>query len=393
MGTTTSKPALTEAQQDIKHLGDRYPFGDDEIWRMYNCFQKIQESSNRTSFLSDWAVHCTSLTKEETLRDENGTILKALQEEKSILIQIVENKILPPGFGNKLEMTAFASHKNDADYSNTTIIPAAGNLDTYTRMVRIEKFFDGVSNCGRRGGREALAVLFACCAENHNPPSTDSDGQMVVVANIQDLLNMSYRIALAAAFLNAAKRDDCNMGKFIPVSDNVTNDPAMRALGQSVMAFCKRKRSRDSPLGAVEANDTLEQGWVQKNEFTEWSEANAPLLPSALATFMHCIFFPDTPYPPSRTAFNFPRLPAESTFFNSASSTLLFSFACMASALGGTVSSIIMTLTGTPSEIVSTSITNLISLFSGIACIHPLLMDFHSIGYKMHCWGMADQHC
>lgn len=391
MGTTTSKPAPTQAQKDIKYLGDRYPFGDDEIWRLYNCFQQIQDSSTRTSFLSDWAVHCTSLTKEETLRDENGTILKAMKEERSILIQIVENKILPPGFGNKLETIAFAPPKNVVDYSNTTIIPAAEKLDACTRIVRIESFFDGASHCGRRGGREALAVLFACCAQNQNTSTPDANGKIVAVANIQDLLNLSYRLALAAGFLNAAKRDDGDMGKFIPSRDDVTNDPAMRALGQSVMAFCKRKRSRELPLGAVENNDALEKGWIQKNEFTEWSEANAPLLPSALATFMHCIFFPDTPYPPSRTAFDFPRLLAESTFFQSASSTLLFSFACMTSALGGTVRASVINLTGILSEIVLSILTNLIH-FSGIACTHLCQMDFRLIGYKMHCWGMVDQH-
>jgi hypothetical protein len=112
----------------------------------------------------------------------------------------------------------------------------------------------------------------------------------------------------------------------------------MKALRQSVIDYCRRKRVRESPFGEIENSESLENGFIQKMEFMEWSEANAPLLPSAMATFIHFIFFSETPYPPSRTAFDFPKLPEESAFFHSASSTMLFSFACMSSALGGSVS-------------------------------------------------------
>jgi len=334
MGSSSSKPELTPAQQDIKHLGDRYPFGDDELWRIYKCFQQIRGSSERVSFLSDWAVHCTSLPKEQAARDESEKILQDIKEERLMLIKVVETKILPIGFGNRLEKVAFVSSEDIIDYEEISALPA-DDLDKTTQMMKLEKFFNGLSNCGRHGGREAMAVLFACFAQRPSPaPPPGCSTQMEDVADVKDLLNITYRLALAAAFFQAAKRDEGDMGQFIP-PDDISDAPAMKALRQSVIDYCRRKRVRESPFGEIENSESLENGFIQKMEFMEWSEANAPLLPSAMATFIHFIFFSETPYPPSRTAFDFPKLPEESAFFHSASSTMLFSFACMSSALGG----------------------------------------------------------
>lgn len=396
MGTTPSKPVLSQAQQDIKHLGNRFPFGDQELWRIYKSFEEIRASSDRVSFLSDWAVQCTSLSKDQAARDETGDELKELKAERSMLLQVVENKILPHGFGNKLEKIAFASSQDLVDYT-ATISPPAGELDSYTRMAGLERFFTGLSNCGRRGGREALAVLFACFAQK---PTATSEGitQVENIVNIEDLLDITYRLSLAASFFEAAKGDDADMSQFIPPED-VSKDPAMLALRQSVIDFCRRKRIRDSEFGTIDNTDSLDKGWIEKTELLEWSEANAPLLPSALATFIHHIFFPETPYPPSRTAFDFPKLPSESAFFESASSTMLFSFACMSSALGGTVSEKRFSnneVLRTPYALPLTThhITrclHVLPTLSGTAFIHLHRMDCHSIACKMHCLAMVDR--
>lgn len=397
MGTTPSKPVLSQAQQDIKYLGDRYPFGDQELWRIYKCFDEIRASAHRVSFLSDWAVQCTSLSKEQAARDETGDELKAMKDERLMLLQVVENKILPHGFGNKLEKIAFMSSQDLVDY-NAKISPPEGELDSYTRMAGLERFFTGLSNCGRRGGREAMLVLFSCFAQK--PTSLENMTQVENIVNIEELLDITYRLSLAASFLEAAKGDDADMSQFIPPAD-VSKDPAMLALKQSVIDFCRRKRIRDSAYGTIDNTDSLDKGWIEKTELMEWSEANAPLLSSALATFIHHIFFPETPYPPSRTAFDFPKLPSESTFFESASSTMLFSFACMSSALGGSVSEKkLLNYDVLPADYLlpltkdhGACCLHVVPTRSGTAFIPLHRMDCHSIVCKIHCLAMVDRLC
>ena len=114
----------------------------------------------------------------------------------------------------------------------------------------------------------------------------------------------------------------------------------MEALCHSLMEHVKSKKIRDSPNGTLEDSDEadLQNGVVSKMDFIDWSELHSPLLSSTLPSLMHEVFFPDRPYPPSRTPFLFPSISSESAFFNHPASPLLFSFASMSSSLGGAVS-------------------------------------------------------
>jgi hypothetical protein len=327
MGAGSSQPALTLEQEDIKHLGDRFPFGDDELTRLYRAYQAFCQSEKGVSFLSDFAVLCSVLPPggEE---DPDGSKLKELRDERSMLMSVVESKILPEAFSEKLEDVAFF-RLNELNKEQ----------DEYTRVARLEKFLDGVANGGRRGGRIALGTLFQCyvdCAEHPGDSShlVHKDGNEIM-AHASPILDAAYRVSLAVAFL----RSDENMGDFIP-SPEASNNKAMKALCQSLMEHVKRKKTREIPYGTLEAADEadLQNGLVSKMDFIEWSELKAPLLSSTLPSLMHEVFFPDRPYPPSRTPFSFPRIEAESAFFDDPTSPLLFSLASMSSLLGGAVS-------------------------------------------------------
>jgi hypothetical protein len=329
MGSGTSRPALTLEQEDIKHLGDRYPFGDDELSRLYRAYQAFCQSEKGVSLLSDFAGLCTVLPPGE--EDPDGSKLKQLQDERSMLMSVVENKILPEAFSEKLEDAAFSRLQELKEVPD--------EKDEYTRVARLEKFLDGVANAGRLGGRKALGTLFQCfvdCAEHPWDSShlVHKDGNEIM-AYASPILDAAFRLSLAVAFL----RDSENMEDFIP-SPDVSSDRVMKALCQSLMAHVKRKKIRESPYGTPEAADEsdLQNGLVSKMDFIEWSELNAPLLSSTLPSLMHEVFFPDRPYPPSRTPFNFPKIQAESAFFDDSTSPLLFSFASMSSSLGGAVS-------------------------------------------------------
>mmetsp|Transcript_14839 Transcript_14839/g.31726 ORF Transcript_14839/g.31726 Transcript_14839/m.31726 type:complete len:176 (+) Transcript_14839:191-718(+) len=141
MGASSSSEK-TRQQKDIAHLGDRMPFGDAELLQVYRVYQKLQEklrcnnstttedinnsntSSNSnsgenqrktTSFLKDVGVLSAaeglrSETKkkktspmvtpeeEKQQQQEEATFL----EERLYLLEAIERKILPPGFGNTL---------------------------------------------------------------------------------------------------------------------------------------------------------------------------------------------------------------------------------------------------------------------------------------------------
>jgi hypothetical protein len=87
-------------------------------------------------------------------------------------------------------------------------------------------------------------------------------------------------------------------------------------------------------------NEQLSQTVVEEDDVYEWTEQVGPMYGSILPTFLHLIFFPNKPTPPSRTSFDYPTILQESAIFNKGgcgNSTFLFSFGCMSAALGGQV--------------------------------------------------------
>jgi len=200
MGASSSSEK-TRQQKDIAHLGDRMPFGDAELLQVYRVYQKLQEklrcnnstttedinnsntSSNSnsgenqrktTSFLKDVGVLSAaeglrSETKkkktspmvtpeeEKQQQQEEATFL----EERLYLLEAIERKILPPGFGNTLYRACFLGPRDvseyDDEHTTTTTTTTAnqrtqddGEEDEYARMARLEKFFEGLSNGTRR---------------------------------------------------------------------------------------------------------------------------------------------------------------------------------------------------------------------------------------------------
>ena len=192
-------------------------------------------------------------------------------------------------------------------------------------------------------------------------------------ANANEVLDLGYSLALASAFLSEAAQISPNLHEldanaFIP-------DDLGTAMSKSLLAFAKKCRQeyrahQVSPLasgeldldpytgktlsvpadesrfsersaGSTSASSTSTH--VHSNEnlvtldiFLEWAEQTAPCLSASLSTFLHHVLFPDQPYPPSRTPFLYPHLGGQhSAFFDSPSSPLLFTLACMSPSLGG----------------------------------------------------------
>lgn len=313
MGNSASAPsAQTQEQKDIKYLGDRMPFGDQELRRLYRCYYHIEGiAAPRTSFLGDWAVHAAA--EEE-------------REERALLMDVLEIKVLPPGFGNKLYKTAFLKKGQPNVYEGGS---NDGEIDEYTRISRLEQFFDGISNCGRRGTKHAIKVLFHCCEED----TTSSDEPMIQAT---ELIQLAYRIALASAFWASstkkaedADEEDNDMARFLPAEDKMSQQE-LESFAKAIVDHAKTRRQRSGLPPLPE-----DKGLVSCDDVAAWVDDEAPLLASTLSTFCFRTFCPGQPYPPSRTEFVYPVIPMESAFFEGGSSTLLFVFACLSPALGG----------------------------------------------------------
>ncbi len=318
IGYSTPSPKLTQEQQDVKYLGERMPFGDEELRHVYRVYQAMKSKApeERISFLIDIGVQSVPLAK---------------QEERMILLQAVEHKLLPPNLGNRLYETAFVTSKEQSEYNHGD--KHQEDPDTQS-MVKVEAFFEGLAQCSRRGNAKALKVLFECC----QPQTTDESSASKLMVDPLEFVNIGYRVGLASGFLSAAGKEGSeDVGQFFPddgekEGGNRDSSLGLKALAESLVAFCHRKKQRLDP-------DAPPPKFVCEEEVQEWAEQVAPMLGSGLATLTHMLFFPERPYPPTRTNFDYPTL-AEftSTVVSKGNSSLLFSYACMSPSLGGEVS-------------------------------------------------------
>jgi hypothetical protein len=350
-----STPTLTPQQEDLKFLGDRFPFGDAELKHLYKAYHAILESKTKqhTSFLVDSSEQCTSksavgtasstntnVNTNVTASSSNAVTDEQLRLERRTLIQVVESKLLPPNFGNRLYEVAFLAAGDTSVYADVDATTGAttakepSTVDAYTRRARLEQFFEGLSSSGRRGTKAAMTVMFNICRDES--ASATHGGSADRRVRVIEFVDMGYRIALATAFLQAADTDS-DVGGYLACVEDTAKDDTLKALANSIVERGRRRLER-AALGAPSgpsADPNLEQGLVELQDILEWADSVAPVFASILPTFMFQIFFPGRPYPPSRTAFDFPRILSESTFFSTPSSPLLFTFGCLSSALDG----------------------------------------------------------
>ena len=165
-------------------------------------------------------------------------------EERLLLLKAVEEKILPSNFGNQLYRICFLTPSDTSVYdiqigsnnnSNNNDNGDVEDEDEYTRIAKLEKFFEGLADGTRRGSKTAVKCLIKCC-QPQDPPSPEpssSDNNMgpapsndfaygttsgmaynnsnnqstnsTTKTYIQpmEFVTIGYRIALAAAFLKA----------------------------------------------------------------------------------------------------------------------------------------------------------------------------------------------
>ena len=362
-------------RNQVSKLGDRYPFGDKELLQLARCHAYLEYtgSSTTNSFLSAWGTYCSSLPSpdwsnlssyHDILQVDTAIVQEQGHQQQSkwkvyrerILFDIVEGKLLPDGFGVTLEQALYLCSNDTSKWNNNNnniikkeyhIHPKDNSImpiDENNAMMKFDKFLEGASNCTRRGGRQSLTSLFHCCCSvvvGEEPP----------MANAKDLLHLAYRISLATAYLTSPEtlmpqdfQPEETGGENIMLTSSLLAYAQNSAsitdhFGASPLFFQTQQQQQQQAVTNKDLSKEEQTQMVTLQQFIEWSEQYTPCLSSVLPTFFQYIFFPNVPYPPSRTPFIYPDLKnVHSAFFPSRNSSRLFALGAMSPSLGGEVS-------------------------------------------------------
>jgi len=244
MGNNSSSASKEPKQTTLAYLKERYPFSESEILRLVRCHSYLRSARKiRQSFLSDWAVFCatlppdidTSLQSHPQLpSDETLKVLRMLRKKRAHVMSIIEGRVLPSGFGRRLERVAFLLPKDIIDYRSSSMVesPTATPIitksvhpprieedyhynctkapcikspcccffcsdeeekDRYNRrallsnppstttpppdrsLERLDTFLQGASECSRRGAKASFSILFQCCTRTNHGRVTSDD--------------------------------------------------------------------------------------------------------------------------------------------------------------------------------------------------------------------------
>jgi len=144
----TNENESLKKNDEINKLGDRYPFGDDELHKLVNVYESLINYDDEDSFLLRLSLKCCSLPEEESLELKMETIVK---------------KFVLRNCGRKLEKMLL--------------------------YIGLDSFLDVLAQCLRRGSRNASIVFFELCSDDKE------------TVDAFDIVSLGYRLSLATAYL------------------------------------------------------------------------------------------------------------------------------------------------------------------------------------------------
>jgi hypothetical protein len=330
MGNSSSgSNKVSVEQKDLQFLGDRFPFGDMELQKLYRIYHSwistdsLADNKQR-SFLQELA-RLSDFTEavggQQQGNDDSNTV------HVCDTMRQIEEQLLPRHFSQMLYSTSFcilAKNSNNVHSINP------GPVDEFTRMARMERFFEGLSNCTRRGSKAVLTTLFDALLYSSMQPSSPtatksnekeetnhtSSNQRVCAVQFVEL---GYRLALATAYLKQRQASPTPTEKEVDIHDFLpqNHEVAMSAMAHSIVEKGRRRRQRSGMPGVLSTEcPYLEQKLVELEDILEWSESVAPVFACILPTLFHHVIFPKTPFPSgSRTEFAIPTIFETSLFF------------------------------------------------------------------------------
>ncbi len=346
MGTSASsanEATLAKERAFIRSLGDQFPLGDSEIRKWCWCHERLLASSplpsshtfssippKSLSAITAWSAiygdynpsySHTSNANEDSIKRRVAAASQSLEA-----ITIVEQYIFPAGlcsaiahcalnlssksmhrhsqlispsnndlfamtksFSSKEEITAFEA----SYYSISTSVSQHDNNNS-TQSQSLKNFLDGIStSCGRRGSRASLTKLFTISQKNLR-----SEGNSIT-AGASKIIHTAYCFALAASYLRSVTlqggetRESTNWNDFVPQK----NPSGMQAMINSLINSTVRQREFGDGVGgslgfdySAPSKPSTSGDTVTLEEFLEWAETQAPIMGSALPTFLHALF-------------------------------------------------------------------------------------------------------
>ncbi|KAL7462055.1 hypothetical protein ACHAXS_002454 [Conticribra weissflogii] len=202
-------------------------------------------------------------------------------------IELIEGQILPCGFGSCLR--AAMSVDLFVDCANE-----GGDIS-------LERFLEGIADCGQRGHKEALKIIWLCCSagvDNELEPSR--------------IIDLCFRLGFSSVSPDADAHG-------IVARLESEHDSACESLEKSLAA-----------AGNM-------YGMVTKQQFMEWAELTAPQISSTLSTFMHNLLFHGKwlKHRLNFVPFEYPKLDQKSDIFEGVHPPNLFALACASPQMGG----------------------------------------------------------
>lgn len=152
------------SQAQINKLSERYPFDEEELEQLLRCYAALLDEANTDTFLMKLAL------------SSPYSYFFLPGNEVRRRMELVENIILPSGLGACLR--AAMSVDLFVDCANSGI----GDVD-------FERFLEGVADCGRRGHKDALRILWDCC-------SYHAEFEDVLAPSM--IVDLCYRLSIAA---------------------------------------------------------------------------------------------------------------------------------------------------------------------------------------------------
>ncbi|KAL7457440.1 hypothetical protein ACHAWC_009051 [Mediolabrus comicus] len=260
------------SQAELNKLADRYPFDVNEIEQLVRCHSALLDMKNADSFLTKIAL------------SSPYSYFFLPGDEMRRRVEIVEDKILPSGFASCLR--------------------AAMSVDLFVDCANegqdrsLERFLEGVADCGQRGHKEALRIIWDCCSY-----ASDFEDKI----EPKTIIDLCYRLAFAADVI-------------------ISQDADATAI------VAKLESEHDGACLALERSLALagEGGYVTKENFFNWTETMAPMLSSTLSTFMHNLLFHGKwlKHRLNFVLFQYPKLDQHSDIFEAMHHPNLFALAC-----------------------------------------------------------------
>ena len=349
MGSSASSEAtLTKERAFIHSLGDKYPLGDAEIRKWCWCHERLSSPlpSSLTSSsippeslaaIAAWSAiygdYNPSYTYSQISDANEDSIKRRLAAATQLLdaITIVEQYIFPAGLcsaiaQNALNLSSKSMHRHsqqippsnndlfamtksfsskeeisaiEAQYYSISTSVSQHDNNNSTQSQSLTNFLDGIStSCGRRGSRASLTKLFSISQE-FLPVNNSRSGGKSTTAEASKIIHTAYCLALGASFLRSVTlqgeemRKSTNWNDFTPQK----NPSGMQAMINSLISSAAKQRQCGGRVGgslgfdySVPSKPSTSGDTVTLVEFLEWAETQAPIMGSALPTFLHALF-------------------------------------------------------------------------------------------------------